>query len=47
VGALVEPLHAGGLAVRIRYTDDDVCVQIDDDGSGGFANPGSGLRGIG
>jgi signal transduction histidine kinase len=37
---------ASAAVVRIRYTDHDVSVQIDDDGSGGAANPGNGLRGM-
>lgn len=37
---------ASAAVVRIRYTDHDVSVQIDDDGSGGTASPGNGLRGM-
>lgn len=34
------------VVVRIGYTDHDVSVQIDDDGKGGKAKPGNGIRGM-
>ncbi|AUI61439.1 sensor histidine kinase [Amycolatopsis sp. BJA-103] len=37
---------ADTVVVRIGYTDHDVSVQIDDDGRGGAAKPGNGIRGM-
>ncbi|MEU3625949.1 two-component sensor histidine kinase [Amycolatopsis coloradensis] len=37
---------ANTVVVRIGYTDHDVSVQIDDDGRGGAAKPGNGIRGM-
>lgn len=34
------------VVVRIGYTDHDVSVQIEDDGRGGAAKPGNGIRGM-
>jgi signal transduction histidine kinase len=40
--------HAGArtAVVRIGYRDEEVCVQVDDDGRGGTAKGGSGIRGM-
>ncbi|MFI7115502.1 sensor histidine kinase [Amycolatopsis sp. NPDC049868] len=37
---------ANSVVVRIGYTPHDVSVQIDDDGRGGTAEPGNGIRGM-
>ncbi|MEV7550329.1 sensor histidine kinase [Amycolatopsis sp. NPDC089917] len=37
---------ANTVVVRIGYTQHDVSVQIDDDGRGGTAKPGNGIRGM-
>ncbi|MFE5566686.1 sensor histidine kinase [Amycolatopsis japonica] len=37
---------ANTVVVRIGYTPHDVSVQIDDDGRGGTAEPGNGIRGM-
>ena len=41
--------HAGARTaiIRIRYGDDDVTVQVDDDGAGGVPGEGNGIRGMG
>ena len=37
---------AGTAVVRIGYRDEDVCVQVDDDGQGGSTKGGTGIRGM-
>ncbi len=37
---------AGTAVVRIGYRDEDVCVQVDDDGQGGSTRGGTGIRGM-
>jgi signal transduction histidine kinase len=41
--------HAGASTaiIRIRYSEDDVSVQVDDDGAGGSPGDGNGIRGMG
>jgi signal transduction histidine kinase len=38
--------RARSATVRLRYADDDVTVEVEDDGVGGAATPGNGITGM-